>query len=324
MLVERIAAFIRGELGDSFEELALAVFRAECERSAPYRDLCERRGAAPERVADWRQVPAVPAATHDHLAPGHGAAAAERRRRDLLQAVVDRSFATACLAGLNRPPVLSLLPTAGEPTDPGPGLVAERILGAWAAPDSRSACSRRGIEVASARSFLAARQRDRRPTVILATPETLARLLAALDRRGLRFRLPPGSRVVESGRPGPQGPQRLSRLAESLAVPAEAVIRDYGAPGLASRFYAGHDRNGEPRPFRPPVWTRVRLLDRRTPAEVPVGATGRIAIFDLAAVGGPPCLLTGDLGKGGGEDGFRLAGGSPGPSHRSSAGPAGG
>src|SRR5688500_5900102 len=61
MLVERIARFLCDPQGDRFEELALAAFAFQYERVAPYRRLCEGRGASPATVRDWREVPAVPA-----------------------------------------------------------------------------------------------------------------------------------------------------------------------------------------------------------------------------------------------------------------------
>jgi len=313
MLMERVAAFVRGRSGDSFEELALEVLRFQYERSAPFRDLCDERGETPERVSDWRDVPMMSAPAC--ASPGsrrEDKPVEEQPYRDLHRTVIDHSFPAACLEGMGRPPVLSLIPAGEDPAEPGSVFMAEHVLRTWAAPDSRAALARRGVEVAKARGFLAARQRDRRPTLVLATSATLAQLLEALDRRGLLFRLPPGSRVVEADGRGSGSRQLLSRLAEGLAVPAEGVVREYGADGLTSRFYAGHSRQGEPRPFRPPPWARVRILDADTLAEAPAGTEGLISVFDLAGLGAAPHLLTGDLGIGG-EDGFRLAAGKAPP-----------
>jgi hypothetical protein len=50
-----------------FAELALRLFALQFEHNAPYRRWCEARGATPERVKDWRQIPAVPAASFKEL-----------------------------------------------------------------------------------------------------------------------------------------------------------------------------------------------------------------------------------------------------------------
>lgn len=319
MLSERIGAFIRGESDESFGELALAVFRWQYERSAGLRALGGTNASNPADISDWRRLPAAPISALDDLE------AAERQPDpDLQRAVTDHSFAAACLRGMGRPPVLSLIPTGEDPADPDLALMADRLLQAWAAPDS-VAMARQGVEVAKARSFLGARQRDRRPTVLLGTSASLARLVEALDRRGLRFRLPPGSQVIEiggpdAGRPGPGDPESATpraadpragnprlpvRLADGLAVAADAVTRGHRLRGLITSFYAGHDRRGEPQPFRPPPWVRARVLDPVTLVEAPAGAEGTLAVFDLASLGSPPYLLT-EVRATAVEEGFRL------------------
>jgi hypothetical protein len=59
-LYERVLAFIEDPAVDRFEDLALAIFAHQFARCAPYRDFATRRGATPDTVADWRDVPAVP------------------------------------------------------------------------------------------------------------------------------------------------------------------------------------------------------------------------------------------------------------------------
>jgi hypothetical protein len=55
---------------------------------------------------------------------------------------------------------------------------------------------------------------------------------------------------------------------------------------------------------------RVRALDPATLAELPEGATGLLAVFDLANVGSALHVLTEDLGSVE-AGGFRLAGRAP-------------
>ena len=298
MLVERVTRFVRGASRETFEELALAVFRAQYERGGPLRELCDRLGATPDRLSDWREVPAMEAVDGP---PSEDGPLVELRR-----AVADRSFRAACLRGLDRPPVLSLIPTGDDAPDPGSAFLARRVLDTLAAPESLAAAGR-GVEVAKARSFLGARQRDRRPTLVLGTGEALDRLLEALDRRGLRFRLPPGSRVVAAARRGGADGVPLARLAEGLGVPPEAVVVEYAVPGVVTRLYVGHGPRGNPLPFVPPTWARARILDAAGRDELPAGAAGAIAVFDLASVSATAHRLTGDRGTAAG-GGFLPAG----------------
>jgi hypothetical protein len=303
MLSERVAAFVAGESRDSFEELALAVFRAWHERSASYRELCTARGVTPDRVTDWREVPALPVPA-GATAPGRHLKRSAPGQTDLRRLVIDHSFPDACLRGMSRPAVLSLVPPADGRAPSSETLLVDHVLSSWAT-HSTVAAATRGVEVAKARSFLAARQRDRLPTLILGNTAALARLLEGLELRGLRFRLPAGSRVVESDARATGKPELLARLAEWLAVPAESVVRLYEPGEMPTPHYAGHGRDGEPRPFRPPPWVRVRILDPSGGAAVSTGETGRVAVFDLAGLDDTAHVLTGDAGMAG-EAGFHL------------------
>ncbi len=55
MVVERIAEFVAQPARGDFKQLALDAFAFQYERIEAYRALCDRRGATPSRVTDWRQ-----------------------------------------------------------------------------------------------------------------------------------------------------------------------------------------------------------------------------------------------------------------------------
>src|SRR4051812_3839905 len=62
VILDRVTRFLTSPESASFDELALVAFAWQFERVEAYRRLCERRGATPETVRDWRRVPPVPAA----------------------------------------------------------------------------------------------------------------------------------------------------------------------------------------------------------------------------------------------------------------------
>jgi acyl-protein synthetase LuxE len=340
MLVERIARFLCDPKGDSFEELALAVFAFQYERVEPYRRLCEGRGVSPDSVRDWREIPAVPALAMKRLplhadeplkvfrssGTGSGAAAGElggggggersvhyQPYPDLYHQAIDCSFPRFCLPALRTPaPMLSLVPTVEQTPDSSLAFMAAHVLDEWGAADSTNAFSDRGVDVPRARSWLGARQREGRPALVFATSFALAQLLDALARRFLHFRLAPGSVVFDTG--GYKGRHQelsredlLARLHTWLGVPPEQVVREYGMTELSSQCYTTNLLGGDPEVFVAPHWVRVRVLHPETLAEQPAGEPGLIAVFDLANVGSVPHLLTEDLGAAEGE-GFRLLG----------------
>lgn len=339
-MIERIVQFISDPAAATFDELALAVFAFQYERVEPYRRLCDGRGAVPGRVADWRQAPPVPAAAFRRLrlaaAPeqevfrSSGTSGGEAARSvhyhpfpDLYRRTIDAAFPAACLPGGGAAPVplLSLVPSRAQLPDSSLSFMIDHVLARYgaAAPDSAAVCGKRGVEMVPARSWAAARQRAGRPALVLATSLALAQWLDALERQDLRFRLPVGSAVFETGgfkgHTGEVSPARQrQRLEERLGVPGGAVVREYGMTELTSQCYTRALHGGDPELFFPPHWVRVRVLDPATLAEAPPGTAGLLAIFDLANLGSAAHLLTEDLGvaevdAAGGAGGARGAGG---------------
>ncbi|MFY9824944.1 MAG: hypothetical protein WAM82_26435 [Thermoanaerobaculia bacterium] len=335
VIIDRVARFLTtAPESDSFEDLALAAFAWQFERIEAYRRLCERRGTTPQTVRDWRQVPPVPAAAFKTMtlaaAPAvevfrssgttgdqRGESRSEQHQPfpDLYRQVIDASFPPFCLPFLTagaKLPILSLIPSRQQIPDSSLSFMADHVLSRWGDPESATTFGPRGVEAVKARSWAAARQREGRPVLILATAFALAQWLEALERLGLRFRLPPGTALFETG--GFKGrttelsrPDLLARVHTWLGVPPEFVVREYGMTELTSQCYTRALLGGDPDLFVAPHWVRVRVLDPETLDEAPAGSPGLLAVFDLANLGSAVHLLTEDLGVAEGE-GFRLVG----------------
>lgn len=318
---QRVANLIADPQHGSFEELALAAHAFQFERIAPYRRLCEERGALPGRLGDWREVPPVPAVAFKTLdlaaAPpvevfrSSGTTAGPETRSvhrhpfpELYRLAIDASFPQFCLAGIGpggRVPMLSLVPSRAAAPDSSLAFMIDHVLGRWGSPESAVAFGPRGVEAAGARSWAGARQRDRRPALVLATSLALAQWLATLERQHLHFRLPAGSAVFDTGGFKGRGQEvspgvLTAQVEERLGVPAERVVREYGMTELTSQLYTRALDGGDRDLFVAPHWVRARVLDPATLAEAPAGRAGVVAIFDLANLGSAVHLLTEDLG----------------------------
>ena len=172
------------------------------------------------------------------------------------------------------------------------------------------------------------------PKLILGTAFSFVHLLDYLAERNLRYDLPPGSRVMETG-----GYKNRSRsipktelhqlIAEKLGVPPLHIISEYGMSELSSQAYdlgalasrrqvsssrSEQDAGETPalpgyvtRHFRFPPWARVQIISPETGCEVADGETGLIRVFNLANVFSVMAIQTEDLGirRGGG---FELIG----------------
>ncbi|HKV08310.1 MAG TPA: hypothetical protein VJ725_09245 [Thermoanaerobaculia bacterium] len=330
MILDRISRFLTAPAADSFEDLALAAFAFQLEHIPPYRRMCEGRGLNSGNVSDWRQIPPVPTAAFKTLelaaAPavevfrssgttGEARSVHHHPFPDLYRQVIDASFPRFCLpyAGPGgKLPILSLVPTREQLPDSSLSFMADHVLARYGTPESATAFGARGVEVAKARSWAGGRQREGRPVLVFATAFALAQWLDGLERQDLRFRLPAGSAVFETG--GFKGrvtetsrEDLVARLGAWLNVPPEFVVREYGMTELTSQCYTRALLGGDPGLFVAPHWVRVRVLDPETLTELPAGKPGLLSVFDLGNLGSAIHVLTEDLGVAEG-DGFRLLG----------------
>jgi hypothetical protein len=338
VIVERISSLLRlpphASSAADFEGLALDGFAYQFDRLPAYRAMCERAGRTPATVASWRDVPMIPTtafatvelATDPPQETFRSSGTLGETRSvhthpfpELYRAAIDASFPRFCLPRGDRPQdlpaMLALVPPRAVAPDSSLGFMVDHLLQRFGGPGSDSAFGERGVEGAKTRSWFGARQREGRPVLILTTSFALADLLDFLGRIGLRFRLPSGSAVFETG--GFKGRAReLAReelhrqLEEQLFIAPESIVGEYGMTELTSQCYTATLTGGDPGIFVPPHWMKVRVLDPVTLRELPPGATGLLAFFDLANVGSALHLLTEDLGSLAGP-GFRLAGRAP-------------
>jgi hypothetical protein len=351
-LAQRIARFVADPAAGDFDALAAEAFAFQFERVAPLRRLAAARGVEPGAGLDWRRVPAVPTAAYRTLrvtvaaedgAAGTGEVVETFRSSgtgggevarsvhvhpfpDLYRATIDAAFPRHCLPRNltpgERPPMLALVPRREERPDSSLSFMVDHVLARWGGEASAWGLGPRGVDARAARSWLGARQRAGRPVVVLATTLALDDLVAGLARLDLRFRLPAGSVVFETGgfkgREREVAPDELAAgVAERLGVPAQAVVREYGMTELTSQLYsvsltAGATlAGGDPYLYVPPHQVRVRVVDPESLDEAPAGESGLVAVFDLANLSSAVHVLTEDLGRLE-PGGLRLLGRAPG------------
>ena len=154
------------------------------------------------------------------------------------------------------------------------------------------------------------------PQLLLGTAFSFVHLLDYLVEKNLRFELPAGSRVMETGgyknrsRSMPKvgiarahhGAARHSARKHHLRIRHERIE----FAGLRSRKSEIH-RTSAITCFHFPPWARVQIISPETGREVADGETGLIRIFDLANVFSVAAIQTEDLGIRRG-DGFELIG----------------
>lgn len=328
-IYEDVLDFIERPDPSRFEALALAVFRYQFERVAPYREYCRSLGAEPASIRSLDEVPAVSALAfkyaalenHESVARGGGRVfftsgttigRDERGRHAVPRPEVYRASAIAHLRRMLFPDrmrlrMLALHPDAARMPESS---LAQMIT--WCAEEfglGPSVCvaNRFGLDVEMAmRTFLEA-ERDDVPVCILGTTASLGALFARIDESGRCFRLATGSRVMDTGgakgQAVPMDPAEvICGCVERFGIASAMVINEYGMTELCSQLYDATSFNssdaGESgqRAKIAPAWLKCAAVDPITLRPGGGGQFGLLRFFDLANVGSVSCVLTEDFG----------------------------
>jgi hypothetical protein len=321
-LVDRLLAFIAqdGCTDAEFDALACALFAMQFEHDEPYRRFCQRRGIAPRRVTCWKDIPPVPiSAFKDATLSCVSPEACERifmtsgttrgdvkgRNHHPTIAVWDqsmqRNFARRFMRGTARLPMLTLFPDEAELRNSSLARYLSLATRSFGTEGSRSYVSTTsGLDVDGVCRALDAAVTRGDAVAVLGASYSFVHLLDELARRGLRFALPDGSRLLDTG--GYKGQARelpldefYEALCASFGVPRSQCINMYGMTELSSQFY--DDGNARvPSVKSGPHWLRTRVVDPLTGREMPPGERGVLAHCDLANFNSATAILTEDVG----------------------------
>lgn len=305
---------------EQFDALALRLFAYQYGASAPYRSFCQRRGATVRTVKTWSDIPAVPIDAFKAMelrceAPRpdervfmtSGTTRADMRGRhfhpqlQVYDLSMTRNFAARVMQGVPRLPMGILFPD--EVAMPNSSLAHYLALAKseFGSEGSRYFMSPQGIDLDGLWRELEAAERRGEPYALLGASFSFVHVIDALRKEGRTFRLPPGSRILDTG--GYKGQSRelpldafYSALSELLGVPRTLCINMYGMTELSTQFY--DDGNATvPSVKSGPHWIRSRLVDPATGRTVPAGERGILAHCDLGNFNSVSTILTEDVGQ---------------------------
>ena len=328
-----------------FDRLALELFAFQFAANPPYRRFCEARGTTPERVTDWREVPAVPTGAFKEVAlrcfpeardvtvfrtsgttgggQGGRRGALHLDTVALYEASLAPSFQRHLLPELrtgNRMPIWVLAPPVAEAPDSSLSHMFSRVVSRFGS--DASAFFVRGGAL-QREELVAAIAGAREPVALCGTAFSFVHLL---DGGKEKLRLPTGSRVMETG--GFKGRSReLAReelwrwMSERFELPESSIVNQYGMTELGSQFYDSVlAEPGTPRRKLGPPWARVRLVDPATSRDAAPGEPGLVTVHDLANTGSVAAVMTADLAvvvaAEGAATGFDVLGRQPGAEER--------
>jgi len=333
LAAELVRIFERGvgePLDDvAFNNLALRIFAYQCNRNAAYGAYARLRGRTPEAISHWREIPAVPTAAFKELPLVSGdpdrvdavfrtsgtTRGGERRGEHyipdltLYHASLLPNFAAYLLPDGAELPMLSLLPSDRELPDSSLAHMIAVVSDRLGAPGSRSYASvDAGIDEAGLEAALRRHEAEGTPVCLLGTSFAFVHWTDSLRARGVSFRLPPGSRLMDTG--GYKGRSRevaadelRATYVELLGIPEPFLVNEYGMAEMCSQFYdtvlREHTRKGAagPRVKAAPPWVRTVVVDPETLEPVPPGEVGILRHYDLANLGSVLAVQTEDLGR---------------------------
>ena len=323
--------------GLEFDRLALALFRLQFAHNRAYRKFCERRNVAPETITGWRNIPAIPTVAFKELEltslpPEQRAnvfyssgTTTQNRSRHFHSRESLEIYETSLVAWFHHffsvaSPLSLLVLTPPANLAPNSSLVHmfETVRREFGASDSvfcGSLDADGGWKLDFAKTVGRLREAviSKRPVTVLGTAFNFVHLVDEMEKEDLRFELPAGSCVLETG--GYKGRSRVvtktelhSQIANRFGVPENRIVSEYGMSELSSQAYdleAG--AMDTRRIFHFPPWARAQIINPENGREVADGETGLIRIFDLANVYSVMAVQTEDLGvrRGGG---FELVG----------------
>jgi hypothetical protein len=331
-LISELLAFIARPAvsDDDFNALALKLFAYQFEHNRPFQKFCQGRGKTPRVLKRWQDIPAVPinafkdltlscvspdTCARTFMTSGTTRGDVKGRHFHPTVAVYDASmlhnFSGHFMQGDVQLRMGILFP--GEDMMPNSSLAHYLALAIkhFGTPDSAYFLDANGLRTEALCHALQQAQDSGQPFALLGASYSFVHLMDALQAHGTPFRLPAGSRLLDTG--GFKGQSRevpmasfYEQLSTTFGVPREQCINMYGMTELSTQFYdAGN--HSLPSVKRGPHWIRSRLVDPLTGQDVPSGERGILVHTDLANFNSVVTILTEDVGQAS-DDGFVLLG----------------
>ncbi len=320
-----------------FERLAFKIFEYQFERNGFYRRLCESEGKRPDRLAGWKEIPAMPAVGFKELV-------LTTFPRKKVARVFQTSGTTQDLKGAHFFDTLKLYQAAVLPVFKKyllPDNAKCRFFFLTASPKDLPHSSlshmmgvvNAGFSYPKKGKFYVKngfilfdelvrdlRSNQKRKIIILATAFSLRAFLDFLKMKKTPLKLAVGSRLMETGGFKGKGreiskPRLYVECEKWIGISKDHCVSEYGMTELSSQFYDTTLRDKisklKRKPFKEgPAWLKTLVIDPRTGKEIKKGKAGVLRHFDLANRGSVIAIQTEDLGRAVG-GGFELLGRAP-------------
>ena len=342
-LDEDVIGFVRQgiEAGDEtrFNDLALRAFESQFRSAAEYRRYCDRRDVSPETVRHWHDIPAVssfpfrkvldstlPAREAEDFYYQSNVADLQRKRgpffpdqRVLALMNAANSFLEKAylFPDVEKIRMLFMVPTPRM----APGMVMasglERIKERFGTEDSRFLIAFKGLDLRGLISELRESEKNGQPLALLGATWGFDYFFDSCRKEGIRFCLPEGSRIVDSG--GYVGrytkctkEEFFGKCGEVLGISENHCLNALWLCESSTIYFDNVLRNtlaciSRERCKVHPPWTRTVVVDPLTFRLMPKGKTGLLRHYDLTNRAMAIAVQTGNMGYET-EEGFEVLG----------------
>lgn len=312
ILDHQVMAFIAKGLDhcgeDAFAELALREFELRYHSVRSYQRECRLRDMTPATVHRWQEIPAVPrfpptgvVGQRQGTSADVGGLVATRRKmgrryrtrsqRNIRDAAFDMQARACLFPDRERMKILVLLP----PPHLAPGMVmaagARRMIEQFGTSSSRFLVSPAGLDLQGLVRALRQAEGTTEPLALVGGTRGFDYFLKACLDGGVRFHLPPGSRICDSG--GYAGRYRgctpeeyWQKCRQVLAVEPSYCVNALWMCGSNTVYFDNCLKNllaggNSPRCKEGPPWTRTVVVDPTRFQRVQPGEIGLLRHYDL-------------------------------------------
>lgn len=319
-IIEELSQYIKKNQAseEEFNQLALRIFAYQYRNNLPYQAFCRQKGKTPRLVKHWRDIPYVPmnafkevplsctdpeAAVRVFMTSGttqgkrgkHYHSTLEIRELSMIV-----NFKERFMKDTERIRMGILFPTEEELPNSSLAHYLAVLMKEFGTEDSGYLFNEKGLYMEKIISELERAEETGEPYALLGASYSFVHLFEELERLGKTFKLPKGSRILDTG--GYKNKSKelaldvfYQRLSELFGVDRSDCINMYGITELSTQFY---DDGNETVPSvkSGPSWIRTRVVDPLTGAEVAKGERGVLVHCDLANFNSVTTILTEDLG----------------------------
>lgn len=314
---------------DAFNKQALHLFNYQYKHNLPFQMYCRQKGKTPRMVKTWKDIPSVPINAFKELTlscgdPSQaedvfmtsGTTKGVRGKHyhptlEVYNTSMLTNFKKRFMNGTDRVRMGILFPTEEEMPNSSLSHYLALAFKIFGTNESRYFVNSEGLLIDELIEELEAIEKKGEPFALLGASFSFVHMIEALQARGKTFRLPAGSRILDTG--GFKNKSKELELEEFyttlsgiLGVDKSNCVNMYGMTELSTQFY---DSGNEfvPSVKSGPHWIRTRVVNPLTGEDVAKGERGVLVHCDLANFNSVTTILTEDLGLEK-ENGFLLLG----------------